>query len=597
MRKSGIIIAGITVALAVIGSVAGSSERVVSRAFDGSARTVSGLGGGDSFALEPVLEVGTEHVYDVSFAQSARTETAASSELAVALDGTWAVAYAGTDERGLVFRAELRDGRPVVRRGDVDASAAFTDRLHAPYYFIVTAEGRLIELRFAADLDDITRSTLAALASTFQVSSRSRAASWETVESDSLGDYRARYTRSGQLHRERVAYDRVAGGGVITASIVKTGTDIALRADGWPEHVTGTEATRVGTSELGVIVEAKFTMHHRAVARGVTPGWHDGLIATAVDATPSRTAQAEADRDLVAGASLADLLAELERIDDDHARGYHFLRIAALFRIDPDAARAAGRLVQDGAKPETASIVIGALGEAGTPEAQQALYGVLAKPGEDGTRAAIALGLTDAPTPATLTALEQAAHSDSELAATATLAQGNAALRINDDAPGASARLVEALLARLERAQTDEERALVIRALGNTGDVRIMPALDRALAGSSMLVRVAATEALRLLPGTATDTRLLALLGDGNGFVRAAAVFATGERDLRAFVAAFDRALHTDRELEVRRTIVTLAGARIAELPALRALVEYAAAHEPDAELRATAKALAAQQS
>jgi HEAT repeat protein len=137
----------------------------------------------------------------------------------------------------------------------------------------------------------------------------------------------------------------------------------------------------------------------------------------------------------------------------------------------------------------------------------------------------------------------------------------------------------------------------VIRALGNTGDPRIVPALERALAGTTPLVRIAATEALRLVPGSTIDARILACLADADGLVRAAAVFATGERDLRAFTPVFALALRSDRELEVRRAIVGLAGARIDELPALRALVDYAAANEPDAELRATAKTFAAQPS
>jgi HEAT repeat protein len=602
MTKRGIIIAGIVGAAAVAAAVASSSGSAVAKPLVRSAGFVPGMVGADTTMGGPILEIGTEHLYEVSFVQSVRTETATSSDISVTLDGAWAVAYAGSDDRGLVFRAELRDGKPTVRRGAVDASAAFSDTLRRAYYFTTTSEGRLVDLHFDAAIDDVSRATLTTLASTFQVSSRSRAASWEAVESDSLGDYRARYVRGPSLHRERVAYDRVSGGNtMIAASIVKTGTDIALRGDGWPERVEGNEVTRIGTNEISVIVDAKFKIHHRAVAHGVKPGWHDGLTAVAVDATTSRVSQDQADRELVAGASLSDLLAELARLgDDDHARGYQFLRIAALFRLDPDAARAGARLVLDGKAQDAEGVLLGALGDAGTPDAQRALHDVMAAPLADDTRtrAAIALGLTEAPTQDTLTALEKAAKtSDGDLASSATLAQGNAALRMRDESPGASAHQVDALLARLELATTDEERALVIRALGNTADERIVPALDRALASSSVMLRIAATEALRLLPGSAVDVRLLARLGDGDSLVRAAAVFATGERDLRAFTAVFDRLLRSDPTLEVRRAIIGLAGARIDELPALRALIDYAAAHDQDADLRAMAKEYAAQQS
>lgn len=604
MRKSGIIVTLLGGAAVIAAAVTGSAdERVPTGASERSARASAPAPalGTSPAPLGLDLQIGTEHLYDISFAQAVQTETASSPDFTVALDGAWAVAYAGRDDRGLVFRAQLRDGRPAVRRGDADASAAFSETLRRPYYFTTTPEGRLIELHFGADLDEVAKLTLATLASTFQVSTHGHAETWEAVESDGIGDYRARYVRRGALRRERVAYDRVAGGAALAATVVETGTDIALRADGWPERIAGTEVTRIGTNELGVIVRARFAVRHRAIARGVEPGWYDDMPGVAADAIATTASQEQADRDLVGGASLADLLAELARIDDDHARGYQFLRLAALFRLDADAARAGARLVVDGAlDADAASAVIGALGEAGTPTAQRALGDVLAAPlGEDTrARAAIALGLTEAPTGETLAALATAAATgEGDVATTATLAQGNAALRMHDDAPAAAAQQVDALLARLAAAGSDEERALVIRALGNTGDPRIVPALDPFLTAGSSIVRIAATEALRLVPGAAVDGRILARLGDGDGIVRAAAVFAAGERDLRAFAAGFDRVLRSDSEIEVRRAIVGLAGARLTELPALRALVEYAAAHDADPELRAAAKDFLAQPS
>ena len=84
-----------------------------------------------------------------------------------------------------------------------------------------------------------------------------------------------------------------------------------------------------------MLVEAKFAIRHQSVTRGVKPGWHDGLVAFAIDAAPGRVSQDQADREMVDGGSLEDLLASFERVgDDNRARGYQFLRMAALFRID-----------------------------------------------------------------------------------------------------------------------------------------------------------------------------------------------------------------------------------------------------------------------
>jgi hypothetical protein len=289
-------------------------------------------------------------------------------------------------------------------------------------------------------------------------------------------------------------------------------------------------------------------------------------------------------------------LSGLGAISDQHARGYQFLRIAALMRLEPDAVRAAQRLITDGAPPETAGLLIGAMGEAGTPVAQAAL-GELVKTAtlgeEPRTHAAITMGLTATPTPETMRVLDETARGTGDLANTATLAQGNATLRMRDDDPDASSAQVDALLARLARATTDDERALVLRALGNTGDPRILDAIAGLIANANIGVRMAATEALRLVPGATADKLLLGRFSDPSGLVRGSAVFATVERDLAPFATTLARAAKVDPDVTVRRAILDLAAARLDE-PTLRALVEQVAKTDSDPELREAAKAVLA---
>jgi hypothetical protein len=535
----------------------------------------------------PALAIGVEHQYRVQLAQTVMLDAENRVPFVISVDGTWAVTFAGESAQGNLFRAQLRDAKPSVTRGAVDASAALGDDIAKPFFFTTTSEGRLISLAFAPDLADTARSALAALAATFQVATRAG----ETVESDSIGDYQARYARTSTgLHRERIAYQRVTG--ELSAQIVKSGTQVTVRGDGWPDGVDGHEVTRVGTEQLGVVVDAKFSLHHAGTAR-VTPGSPDGMVSMAVDAA-SATARStdEEDRAMVDGASLSDLLAALAAITDEHARGYQYLRIAALMRLEPETVRTAKQMVVNGA-PES-SVLVGALGEAGTPVAQAALGELLATPAlvED-TRmhAAITLGLTAAPTRETLRALDDAAKGTGDLANTSTLAQGNAALRMRDDDSGAASAQVDALLARFARATDDDERALVLRALGNTGDPRILDAISQALASANIGVRMAATEALRLVRGAAADQLVLARFADGASLVRSAAVFAITERDLAPFAAALARVVQRDPDIGVRRAIVDLAAARLDEM---RALVEHVAANDPDAELRAIAKSVLA---
>ena len=526
----------------------------------------------------PVFEIGVEHAYDASLAQTAQTQGV---DFAVALTGTWGVTYAGTDERGLVFRAQLRDAKAKVRGADVPFAAT-------PYFFTTTGEGRVIALHFAPGVDELARNALTTLATSFQVSRRCETC----VESDSVGDYEARYVRSGTgLVRTRIRYQRVVGEDAIVAAIVKTGTTIELRTDGWPQSIAGGEATRVGTDDFGVTVDATLSLRHRATAK-VEAGWYEGLEVVTVDAAAPRDSRA-ADLALVDGASLSDLIAATVGEEDAHARGYQFLRIAALLRLDGDAVRAAERSIL--ANEPATQLLVAALGEAGTADAQRSLGTVLAAPiGEEPRmHAAIALGLVSSPTPAALAALASTSRQAGDIGASATLAQGNAALRLRDEDPAAASRQVDELLSRFRDASTDEERVLVLRALGNTGDPRIVQAVEQALASTNVIVRAAATEALRLVAAP-IDGMLVARLRDASSAVRSAAVFAAAQRDLAPYVAAFATAVRTETDDDVRRAIVELAGARIDEHAALRAIVEYAAANDRDAELRARAQALLA---
>lgn len=548
-------------------------------------------------SLDPVLEIGIEHAYGVSLATSVRSDTAGDPEMTVSLDGTWAIAYAGQDARGLVFRAQLRDAKPTARRNGADVSAAFTAGLARPFYFSTTEDGRLRALYFAADVDGVARSTLGAITATLQRTSGTTQ-TWEASETDGIGDYRARYVRAGRtIDRDRVAYDRVAGGHAIAATIVTTGTVFTVRDDGWSDDITGAESTRVGTKDVGVVVATKFRFHHTGTVK-IDAGWPTDFKAVAIDdAATSARANEEADRELVDGATLPDLLAAFAQIDpnDHQARGYAFLRMAALLRLDPHAADAATRSVLDGTAGPNTQVLVGALGQAGTPQAQAGLGHVMSAatlPADTRTHAAIALGLTAQPTDATLAALaEEAARPDGDVSASATLAEGTAALHLRGPDGDAT---VDALLTRFTNAADDEERALVLRALGNTGDPRILPAVQQGLASADPIVRIAATEALRLVPGDTVDALVLASLRDPSSLVRAAAVFAATPRPLAPFVVYFMSALRTDGDVTVRRAVVELAGARITELPELRALVAYAADHDPDPELRETAKSLLA---
>lgn len=313
----------------------------------------------------------------------------------------------------------------------------------------------------------------------------------------------------------------------------------------------------------------------------------------------NRQVEARADQDLVDGASLADLLASRAAVTDDlHASGYQYLRIAALFRIDPHAADEAARRIRATTSLDEVQVLAGALGDSGAPAAQTALGALARDSSLDGGRrgqAVIALGLAPSPTADALAALRAVvAGPPGELADAAWLALGNLALRLRPADPATASEIVDELIAALGTGGTEDLRATLARALGNTGDPRIVPALAPLTRDPADDVRAAALGSLRMVPTPQATQLLLAGLADPASLARAAAVFAIGHHPQAPYAAVLVARYARDAIAGVRREILVVAATYAAELPGYRELLVRASTTDPDAELRAiAARALA----
>ncbi len=534
------------------------------------------------------LSAGIEHRYAISMDHASKPNEG--DPFALAIEGEWALGVVATGDPVITtIRAELHE--PRVRLRGVTTPAP---KLSVPYTFTIGSDGRLLALQLPKDLDPDSRMVLTALAATAQIADGGTAAAWTAIETDSLGSYEAKYTREGAaLAKTKVAYRKA--GEPLAVRVLASSTAISLRADGWAASIEQRESLDVGFDKVSVAVAGTTTLRHLGERR-VVAMLPIGLETVAIDAVSAATRDQD-DRELLDGASLADLIYVLGSVrDDGNAAAHTYLRMVALFRLHPDAARGAGEQLLGGKlDPRDASAVIGALGEAGTPVAQQALSKVVdaSTVAEDQRVAgALSLGLTDTPLPSTIQTLQTAAKStDADLSATAMLALGNAALRMANSDATAAARQVDELLARLERAGDVSERVILLRALGNTGDARILPALELALASPSDVVRAAAAESLRLIPDARADALIIAMLDDASPIVRTSSVFAATHRRLDPVVQALAAHARDDKDASVRRAIVELAGQRMNELPSLlRPIVVNAAERDADADVREIAK-------
>ncbi|MBP6629707.1 MAG: HEAT repeat domain-containing protein [Kofleriaceae bacterium] len=554
--------------------------------------TLAGPSRGAADALGPTLTRRPErgHRYQLTLDVHTRAGAGA-APAAVQVTGELAAAAAAEDEQGrtrvqLHLRGQSTAGQPAqpfVMPGLDQAADALYD-----------GRGALVALAFVDAAGPQARNVLATVAAHLQlVDGPGRV--WETTELDPIGPHRVRYQRAADgVDKHKLAYQQVTTSSDLRADLVRSDITVAVGPDGWPRLLTVDEEVALGLEHAGMAVVTRLELRDLGVVEAGPPPALSAAPIAVDQLARAQVASAADDRALVDGASLDQVLATAREVDaDQHAAGLQFLRLAALFRLDAAAAAAAGRRLRSSTDGAEVRLLAGALGDSGAPAAQRALAEIAAAGGlDDGRRgqAVVALGLAPSPTPAALAALRLVADGPpGELTDAALLALGNLAMRLREQDPAAALRVVDELLARLAAAGDDSRRAAVVRALGNTGDARVVAALAPLAGAASAELRAAALASLRLVPGPDSTRLLLAGLRDGDSEVRTGAVYALGFHPPAPYVDVVVAHYRQEPAPMVRREILVVAGAYLDEQAPYRSLLEWAARNDPDADLRATA--------
>lgn len=177
----------------------------------------------------------------------------------------------------------------------------------------------------------------------------------------------------------------------------------------------------------------------------------------------------------------------------------------------------------------TSGLVILALEQVGTPEAQAALRDVHADRNQahiDRLRAAIAAGSVDAPTAEAVTGLWYTAQSrtdsrEVDVSNTALLALGVAGSTLRLDSPEAYPAVRDGLFAIAHGTKDSTERVVVLKAIGNLGDESLGTGVSQFLFDPLVPVRAAAAQALGLMvDDSSRDTLLYVLENEPRGVVR-----------------------------------------------------------------------------
>lgn len=601
-------VASLAAALVLAASAVGFSLRGAHTEGSSGAAAASSVGarGSDSrSALGPSVAVGARDLHaGASFTyELTSTRNTGDGKGAVlqstTIGGRLVMTVVGQQGGSAAIRAELLGAT----RTDAPATEEKAKDLEGAFFFVMNEGGVIESFGFPRAMRGDARRQLRALVSALQVAP----ASGERVESDMSGEFLASYARSADgasVTKTKVRYDRVRtpAGLVSPAQIggnytVQATTTFTLDASGWPAAAEEAEAIKAAFQAGSMASTAKTT------AKLLKKGEDKSLVGSYETAAPgfdpdvdalgesAALAKKNADTSLVAGASLGALVGDYAGAKETKVQNRAVARMGALFRLSPEAVTEARATLLKKETPEgTARAIAGALGNAGTPEAQRALGDALRSDATTmgvKTTAAMSLGLVKEPAEGTKQALSEAAGSkDAALSSTANLALGNLAKTAGESA----ADVVDDLVAKLEASQTASERAHFLDALGNTGSPRAKAPILAHVHDAESLVRGAALAALRFQSGEDVVVALGGGLLAPEMPVRRATLSAIGQQTIDPYVPVFADYVKHESEVELRIFAVRVLARSVNANTEVESVLSSIATQDADPKVREAAE-------
>jgi hypothetical protein len=377
-----------------------------------------------------------------------------------------------------------------------------------------------------------------------------------------------------------------------------------LGAQGVPVKVNGKQVSTLKVSGHGMQTSSLLTLSLIAIDKvEVQPvalaGKRSSTLA-ANDVAPPLSREHYEER--ARGRTVESTLKELRalRTDQPSERAELMSSLEAVLRVQGSAATAeAARAVRDMERDADAELVMGALHDSQTPEAQQALIDLARdKQLPIGRRdtALVDLGIqqkTTADALDGLRALSKDATLEPELRDTALLAMGGAA-RSADAKALADSHAVDYLLERLGEASSNKDRMLALDALGNTGSEQAIDAMKQALRSDDAAIRETAANGLRHIPGGEADDLLSREAAtDPSPLVRSRAVSSLAYRKLDDETrATLVNSLETDKDAGVRLSALNVMSKFVEDDETLAAAVTQASDKDLDGRVRSRATAI-----
>jgi HEAT repeat protein len=530
--------------------------------------------------------------------------------LVVALRGDYLTTVVGERDGLAIVRVEIHP-----TQFDLPDVVSAADREHIeqsitePVVVTYDRRGKAHDLYGSKSGASLARALQRELVSTFQFSvPGSPLQRWTAVELDPVGECEVAYVlqQDGRYVRRKTRYVRVATAeGLLPADRVSVVPKLevsvatyALDGNGRILQLSSrnliTASPSMSTSSFATEVVARFNI--RSEQFDPTLALEDpfaGLIKLGLtaDREAFREAEHQALRQFIDDATAEQLIEQIAA--EDKGQGDIQARLAALIRLDSSAVAQVDTATREGYGD---AHLLGALGAAGTPEAQQALIALAADaslPLHVQQAAIEALHAVDEPTADTMAALELLTNVENdEIKKSASYALGALAGKLAATDEAQASAYVQKIVAQFEAAQSDGERMRLLDALGNAGRPEGLESIAQGLTSADSVVRDIAARALRKIDAPQADAMLSdLLLSEAEADVREAALFAAGFRRFSPLAAALSAILQREPESHLRGQAVGLLATYLQRDGDLEVvpLLKWVAANDPDTMLRQNA--------
>lgn len=476
--------------------------------------------------------------------------------------------------------------------------------LAQPFRVQFLPDGMPTAFAFPSAVDAPHAALLEELVRTFQLAVRDEPR-WTVKETHGTGTYEACYERAsgGELRRTKARYFASSTGDEMSADLRVGAATATVDLDPGVDWITRMDVDErlVRTDASGLTIEVATTARLQLLPVALAPA-ADLWQFTAGDAAATGRAAAPADR-VLAGRTTDDLQAELHDIVADldvmtEGRTVAIHRLRDLLRADARVADLLLTVLRERQLTDRTRADLFLAFELGaTPAAQASLCRVIADAAwsqRDRTRALIALGGVSDPDEATLSAIWRATGNRSSAAAadqadTAILALGTIGNGMLAAKPGDYATIRDGLLSAAWGAIDPDERTMFVTALGNLGDLALVPEVVPFLDDRAAEVRRAAAKTLGKLGTEAVATELAQRLRhEASSRVRASLAAALGscEAVSPAAMATAREAIVGEQDEATRLDLARLLRRHVATFPENREVLQTLLATEPSNKVR-----------